>query len=101
MKSNKAFMLVCRILIIVAMIGIATVGILYFIDMKNPEPSYFIKHFGLAIILFMTSIIAFVMPLVSNKNLSGENKGDKMMITVAVLLILCGLLSIFTSYIQQ
>lgn len=67
---------------------------LFIIEVK----SYFTQHFLGSIILFLVGIAALLMPMVSQKRLAGENKGDSLMIIVAFLLFICSLFSIVMSY---
>ena len=51
------------------------------------------------IILSIIGAIAMFLPTVSAKTLSGDDKGDKMMYGVGLLLFLCALISLLTSFI--
>lgn len=71
-------------------------GVFYlFLEKSN----YFLDHFASAIILSLIGVIALLMPLLNEQKMSGENKGDNMMIVVGFLLIICGLISIVISYV--
>ncbi|MDE6407501.1 MAG: hypothetical protein K2K48_04575 [Anaeroplasmataceae bacterium] len=99
-KKNNRMLLAFRIIIVIAFIFVVTCTILYFMEVGQPEKSYFSKHFALPIILFFVGVIAIMLSILSKKSMSGENKGDTMMIGVGVLLFLCAILTLIFSYVM-
>ncbi len=86
----KLIMLICAMLII-------TLIVLFLIDLADSEINYFNQHFMLPSCLFLVGVIAMILPNVTKSKFS-DNKGDKMMPVVGIMLIVCALLSLFLSY---
>lgn len=74
-------------------------GIFYFYDSGDGELMFFTQHFFLPIILALIGIIVIFMSVVSQRSLAGDDKGDKMMFGVGLILILCSLITLITSFI--
>ena len=99
MKKNNKENLWIKIVLGVTMALLVACGIFYVIELFVLETtSYFTKHFLPSCVLFLVGIGALLMPMVSQKKYSGENKGDSLMIVVAFLLFICSLFSIIMSY---
>ena len=64
------------------------------------QTSYFSKHFLGAICLLCIAVIAFLLPMINSQKLSGDNKGDNIMVVVSFLLIVFSVLTIILSYIM-
>lgn len=88
-----------KIIIAVGMAIIFALGILYYVEASKGELSYFTDHFLIGIVLIIVGCIAMFLPSVSKKSFSGDDKGDNMMIGVGILLIICALVAILTSYL--
>ena len=90
-----------KIIMTIGMFIIFGLGILYYVEVSTGDGnvSFFTKHFMVPIILSIIGAIAMFLPTVSAKTLSGDDKGDKMMYGVGLLLFLCALISLLTSFI--
>lgn len=98
MQKKKGMLLAFRIVIVISFVFVVTCAIIYFMEFGKEEKSYFSLHFALPIILFLVGLIAIMMSTLSKKNISGESKGDNMMIGVGLLLFLCSILTLIFSY---
>ena len=98
-KKNNGMLLAFRIIIVIAFIFVVTCTILYFMEVGKEEKSYFSMHFAIPIILFFVGVIAIMLCTLSKKSMTGESKGDTMMIGVGLLLFLCSILSLIFSYL--
>lgn len=97
-KQNNKLLLAFKIVITIAFVVIVCFSILFFIETENSGLAYFKKHFVISIILFFVGIIAFFLPKLNQKSFQGENKGDRFMIIVSILLFVCSILSCVFSY---
>ncbi|MDE6660756.1 MAG: hypothetical protein K2J93_02890 [Anaeroplasmataceae bacterium] len=97
-KKNKTLLLVSKIIIVIAFLSVVACTVIYFIEFDKPNKSFFSVHFALPIILFFIGLIAIIMSNLSRKSISGESKGDRMMIGVGLLLILFSILSLIFSF---
>lgn len=86
----KLIMLICAVIVI-------TLVVLFLFDLEDGNINYFNQHFLLSICLFSIGIIAMILPNVTKTKFS-DQKGDKMMPLIGIMLIVCALLSIFLSY---
>lgn len=100
MQKNKKMLLVFRIVIVVSFIFVVTSSIIYFMEIGKENKSYFSSHFALPVILFLVGVIAIMVSTMSKQNLSGESKGDNIMVGVGFLLFLCSILTLIFSYVQ-
>lgn len=98
-NNNSKENLYIKIILAIVMVFIVILGGYYVIELfVINKTSYFTKHFLTSCILFLVGVGALLMPMVSQKKYSGENKGDSLMIVVAFLLFICSLFSIIMSY---
>ncbi|MDE7100960.1 MAG: hypothetical protein K2O05_03805 [Anaeroplasmataceae bacterium] len=97
-NQNSKLYLAFKIITTIAFIIVLAFSILYFIDFEDGGMNYFKKHFVISIILFLVGIIAILLPKLNQKTLQGENKGDRMMLGVGLLLFVCSILSCLFSY---
>ncbi len=98
-KNEKNRLLIAfKIVIVISFIFVITSSIIYFLEMGNEQMSYFSKHIAIFVILFLVGVIAIMLSLLSKLNLSGENKGDKMMIGVGVALIILSFVTLIMTY---
>lgn len=98
---KKGIFLAFRIIVYVAVAVVVGLAVLYFIESTNQTMSFFSLHFAVPIILAMIGIIAILLPKLTKKSYSGDTKGDNFMTLVGVLLILCAVMSLGLSFIQQ
>lgn len=98
---KKGTFLAFRIIVYVAVAVVVGLAVLYFIESTNQTMSFFSLHFAVPIILAMIGIIAILLPKLTKKSYSGDTKGDNFMTLVGVLLILCAVMSLGLSFIQQ
>ena len=98
---NKKKILTVKIIIFVLALMILTlVGeYLYEYFTKDfADISFFAKYFSLGIALILIGIIAFLLPFFTRSRF-GDNKGDNTMLVVAILLVLCGIVTIPLSFL--
>ncbi len=88
-----------KMILSIGMAIIIGLGILYFIEAYHGTISFFTKHFLLPIVLFVVGAIAIFLPNVSRRSYSGDDKGDKLMLGVGVLLIFCSFLTLGLSFL--
>lgn len=89
-----------KIIVGIGMTIIFIVGTIYFIDVfVNEEVSFFSQHFVFPIVLSIVGAIALFLPTGSQKSYAGDDRGDKMMFGVGILLILCAVISLIMSFI--
>ncbi|MDE7105573.1 MAG: hypothetical protein K2O22_00215 [Anaeroplasmataceae bacterium] len=98
-QKNKGIFLAFRIIIVIAFLFVITCTIIYFMEVNQEHRSYFSMHFALPIILFLVGVIAIMLSTLSKMNLSGENKGDNMMLGVGLLLMLCAIVTLIFSFV--
>ena len=98
-NKNKGLFLALKIIILIAFVFVVTCTIIYFVEFDKPEKSFFSLHFALPIILFFVGIIAALMSYLSKKSMTGENKGDHMMMIVGFLLMLISILTLIFSFV--
>ena len=98
--DKKSIIIIKIIITIMVLISLVTIGIYIVEAYVLNSVSYFTQHFTMFICLFCVGIIALMLPNVNQKKLSGDNKGDSLMLVVGVLLILCSFVSIIISYVQ-
>lgn len=70
----------------------------YFTSKTFDDIHFFFKYFALGIALILIGIIAFCLPFFTRTRY-GDNKGDNTMLIVAILLVLCGIVSIPLSFL--
>lgn len=97
-QKNKSILLAFKIIIVIAFIAVVTCVVIYFMEMGKETRSYFSLHFALPIILLFVGIIAIMLSTLSKMSMTGENKGDKFMTVVGLLLILFSILTLMFSY---
>ena len=90
-----------KIIMGIGMVIIFVIGINYFIEASTGtgELSYFSQHFMVPIVLLIVGGYALFLPTVSQKSMAGDDRGDKMMVGVGLLLILCSIIALITSFI--
>jgi zinc transporter ZupT len=97
---NKKLELLIRIIVIlsiVLLLGLTVYyAIFYFI---KEESNYFLDHFASMCMMVLIGINAIFTTILNKNKISGDNKNDKLMIVVGILLIICGLLSLLISFI--
>lgn len=100
MNKNKVGILP-KIIIGVGMAAIFAIGINYFIEAFTGDGtlSFFTQHFMLPIVLSIIGAIAIFLPMTAQKSLSGDDKGDNMMYGVGILLFVCAIVALATSFI--
>ncbi|MCI9182692.1 MAG: hypothetical protein HFG90_05490 [Acholeplasmatales bacterium] len=97
-QKNTPLMSIFRVIILIAFVVVMSCTILYFVEMNSDNKSYFTIHFALPLILFMVGIIALFMAMLSKQSLTGESKGDNLMIVVGILLMVCSVIALVWSY---
>lgn len=98
-QKNKGIFLAFRIVIVIAFIFVITCTVIYFMEANQENRSYFSLHFALPIILFLVGVIAIMLSTLSKMSLSGESKGDNMMLGVGILLMLCSIITLIFSFV--
>lgn len=98
---NNKTELYIRILMIISIIFLLAVSFYYaFFFFIIEESNYFLVHFASMIMMVLVGVISILMVQLNKTRISGDNKDDKIMIVVGVLLIISGLLSLIISYIS-
>lgn len=97
-QQNKGIFLAFKIIILIAFIFVVTCTIIYFMEMGHENRSYFSMHFALPIVLLFVGVIAIMLSLLSRLSLSGESKGDMLMIGVGLVLFVCSIITLALSY---
>ena len=97
-ENNKSIFLVFKIIILIAFIFVVTCTVIYFIELGHENRSYFSIHFALPIVLLFVGVIAIMLSFLSKLSLSGENKGDNIMVGVGAVLFLCAIITLVMSY---
>lgn len=98
--KNKGLFMAFSIIVYVSFIIIVACVIIYFVDLFGETKSYFTEHFAISIILALIGVIALLLPRISKKSYSGDDKGDKLMNIVGVLLLACSIFSLVMSYLS-
>lgn len=93
-KLQKIF----KALTVVTCLTVIALTILYFYELSTGNVSYFSKHFAVGIILALVGLFAIIIPQMSSKTYSGDNKGDKAMPIVGVVIILIAIFTIIRSF---
>lgn len=97
-QKNKGLFIAFKIVIFVAFIFVVTCTVIYFMEVGHENKSYFSMHFALPIILLFVGVIAIMLSMLSRLSLSGESKGDMMMIGVGLVLVLVSIITLVASY---
>lgn len=97
-QKNKGLFIAFKIFILIAFIFVVTCTVIYFMEVGHENKSYFSLHFALPIILFLVGVIAIMLSMLSRLSISGESKGDMMMIGVGLVLILISIITLALSY---
>ncbi len=99
-NSKNGLMIAFKVIIVISFLSIIASTVVYFIESSKGEMSYFSKHFAVGLDLFLVGIIAIIMPKLAAQSLQGENKGDKMMGFVGLLLFLFAILTVIFSFVK-
>ena len=94
--------------IVKVVIGIATAVILGLTGLYLYETfynadniSYFSQHFAISVIFVIIGILAFLLPMVNKENVRTDDKGDKMMPIIGVMLFICAIFSCLMSFMTK
>lgn len=96
--EKKKLLIALKIVIIISFIFVVTSSVIYFIEMGNEQMSYFSKHIAIFIVLFLVGVIAIMLSMLSRASLSGEDKGDNLMIGVGIALIILSFITLIMTY---
>ena len=100
MKNNLKVGIVPKIIMTIGMVIIFALGALYYYEsFVVGELSFFTTHFLIGIVLAIIGCFAIYMTTVSQKSYSGDDRGDKMMFVIGLILFLCAIISILVSFI--
>lgn len=97
LKQKKRITFILKLIMLLLAATIILLVVLMLIDMGDGSVNYFNRHFLLAVCLSSVGVIAMILPYVTKSKFS-DNKGDKMMPIVGIMLIVCAIISIFISY---
>ena len=86
---------ILAVLASITLVLLAYYGVSYYV---LEQSNYFLEHFASALIMLAIGGCAILMPMLNSTKMTGENKGDNMMLVVGVLLFICSLVSIIISY---
>ena len=101
-KNESLIFKVLKVVIIISMIIIIGITGFYFYEiLGEKEPSYFSVHFALPIIFMVVGILAILLPMANKEKLTTNDKGDKMMPVIGVILILVAIISCIFSFINK
>ena len=102
MKKNETpIVKIVKVVIIISMVIIMGITGFYLYEIfGEKEPSYFSVHFALPIVFMVVGVLAILLPKANKQNLSTDDKGDKMMPIIGVLLIVFALFSCFLSFMK-
>lgn len=101
MLNNKEKKILKIIMAVFLFLGISLTieaAIEYFF-IEEALRSHFFEHWVGGLTLFCVGIVALIMPQLSKSRFQ-DNKADNLMSVVAVLLILCSIITIVCSYIM-
>ncbi|MBQ9900106.1 MAG: hypothetical protein IJM36_03135 [Acholeplasmatales bacterium] len=98
--NKKRIQTVKIIIFVLAVLVLCLVGeYLYeYFTRDFADISFFAKYFSLGLALILIGCIAFCLPFFTRTRY-GDNKGDNTMLIVAILLVLCGIVSIPLSFL--
>lgn len=100
MNKNIKVGILPKILMTIGMIIIFALGALYYYESFVLEKlSFFTKHFLIGIVLLIIGCYAVYLPKVSQKSFAGDDKGDKMVFYIGLLLFLSAIITVLVSFI--
>ncbi len=98
LKQKRQIIFILKLIMLICVFLIVTLIVLWLVDLSDNEINFFNHHFLLPTCLFLVGVIALCLPNSINKSKFSDNKGDKMMPVIGIMLIVCALLSIFLSF---
>ena len=103
MKKNDSLVIkVLKVVIAIASVIICGITILYLLEVFGiKEVSYFSEHFAIPVIFTIVGILAFLLPIANKENIKTDDKGDKMMPVISILLFLCAIFSCIMSFMNK
>lgn len=101
-KNDSSIIKILKVVIIVATIIIICVTGVYLYEIfTEKEVSFFSKHFALPIVFMVVGILAFLLPMANKENLRTDDRGDKMMPIIGILLFICAIFSCLMSFMTK
>lgn len=97
LKQKRQINFILKLIMLISIVTILTLLVLWLIDLGDSNLNYFNRHFLLPTCLFLVGVIAIILPNVTKSKFS-DNRGDKMMPIVGIMLIVCAFLSLFLSF---
>ena len=101
-KKDSSIVKILKIVIIISTIIIVGVtGVYLFESLGEREVSFFSKHFAIPIVFIVVGILAFLLPMANKENIRTDDKGDKMMPIIGILLFICAIFSCLMSFMTK
>ena len=100
-KNDTPIVKVLKVVIVISMMIIIGITGYYLKEIFGEnEPSYFSVHFALPIVFTVVGILAILLPMASKENLSTNDKGDKMMPIIGVILVVFAIFTCILSFMK-
>ena len=101
-KDTKLVKAVKVVITISTVIILGITGLYLYETFFTPENiSYFSQHFAISVIFVVIGILAFLLPMVNKENIKTDDKGDKMMPFIGVMLFICAIFSCIMSFMTK
>ena len=90
------------VIAISTVIVLAITGLyLYEIFFNSGNISFFSEHFAISVIFIVIGVLAFLLPMVNKENIKTDDKGDKMMPIIGIMLFICAIFSCLMSFMTK
>ena len=102
-KQDSKLIKVVKVVIAISSIIILGITCLYLYELFiTPDNiSYFSKHFAMSVIFVIIGILAFLLPMANKENIKTDDKGDKMMPIIGIMLFICAIFSCIMSFMTK
>ena len=102
-KTDTKLVKIVKVVITISTIIVLGITGLYLYEIFfNPnEISFFSQHFAISVIFIVIGILAFLLPMVNKENLKTDDKGDKMMPIIGIMLFICAIFSCLMSFMTK
>ena len=102
-KQDSTLVKVVKIVIVIAALIVLGITGLYLYELffRPDNISFFSKHFAISVIFVVIGVLAFLLPMVNKENLKTDDKGDKMMPIIGIMLFICAVFSCLMSFMTK
>lgn len=101
-KNDSSIVKILKVVIVIAtIIIIGVTGVYLYEIFAEKEVSFFSKHFALPIVFMVVGVLAFLLPMANKENLRTDDRGDKMMPIIGILLFVCAIFSCLMSFMAK